>query len=521
MRKRFVLMSFLFVLLSISAFSQTSESSLVRMTESINRLDQLVEDGLKKHAIKASDICPDETFCRRLSLDITGRIPSSGEVRQFIKDSDPEKRSKLIDRMIGSENFVDFQVLKWGDLLRCKSEFASNLWPNAVQAYARWMRESIRNNLPYDQFARALLLSSGSNFRSPEVNFYRAFQQRDTKLIAESAGLIFLGMRPASKFSGNKSTGDLSPFFTQLKYKKSDEWKEEIVFINKDIPPVTYEVIMPGGEKVLLKDKTDFRISFADWLTDKPNPYFAKVMANRVWFWLMGRGIVNQPDDFGESNPPSNPALLSFLENEFIAHNYDMKYLFRLILNARTYQRSAVPNNSNRLDDQLFSHHLIHRLTAEQLLDAICDITGVNEIYSSRVPEPYTFLPKDTRAVQLEDGTISTPFLEMFGRPSRDISYESDRDNNLTMKQVLHLLNSSQISGKIAGSKKLKQLTDEAPSKGNLIEEIYLLVLNRFPKEQEIATILTFDREIKKDKYQLTFDLVWALINTKEFVFNH
>jgi hypothetical protein len=198
-----------------------------------------------------------------------------------------------------------------------------------------------------------------------------------------------------------------------------------------------------------------------------------------------------------------------------------MKYLFRLILNARTYQRSAVPNNSNRFDDQLFSHHLIHRLTAEQLLDAICDITGVNEIYSSRVPEPYTFLPKDTRAVQLEDGTISTPFLEMFGRPSRDISYESDRDNNLTMKQVLHLLNSSQISGKIAGSKKLKQLTDEAPSKGNLIEEIYLLVLNRFPKEQEIATILTFDREIKKDKYQLTFDLVWALINTKEFVFNH
>ncbi|MDP4289970.1 MAG: DUF1553 domain-containing protein [Bacteroidota bacterium] len=522
MKKLNVFMLTSLLILALPLFAQNQKAFTAHdFPNAVSRLDACVENSLKEKGIIPSESCSDETFIRRLSLDITGRMPTANDARKFIQTKDPEKRGKLIDSLLQSDGFVEFQVLKWGDLLRCKSEFPSNLWPNAVQAYTRWMKESIRDDKSYDQFVRELLISSGSNFRSAGVNFYRAFQDRTPKNIAESFALIFLGMRPDTKYGDNKTPGDLSPFFSQLKYKKSEEWKEELVYNDRDVLPLVNSVSMPGGSKVALKSQTDFRIALVDWLTDKQNPYFAKVMANRVWFWLMGRGIVNEPDDFKESNPPSNPELLSFLEQEFKDHNYDVRYLFRLILNSRTYQRSSIVNESNHADEGLFSHYRIHRLTAEQLIDAICDITDVYEIYSSRVPEPFTFLPKDTRAVQLEDGTISTPVLEMFGRPSRDISYESDRNNNLTMKQVLFLLNSAQITDKINKSKKLKLLTDQSGSREKLISEVYLLVLNRFPLQSETATILTYFSNNKKDKYQNTSDLVWALINTKEFLFNH
>jgi hypothetical protein len=509
------------VVLALPLFSQVQKVTAQELSGSVSQLDGCVEAGLQKSNIKASGLCSDDVFIRRICLDITGRQPSGADARKFIELKDPNKRSKLIDSLLDSDGFVEYQVLKWGDLLRCKSEFPSNLWPNAVQAYERWMKESILNNIPYDQFVRDLLISSGSNFRVPEVNFYRAFQERTPKNIAESFGLLFLGMRPATKFEGNKSTGDLSPFFSQLKYKKSEEWKEEFVYIDKDIAPKVFSVNMPGGDKVVLKANTDFRIALIDWLTNKQNPYFAKVMVNRVWFWLMGRGVVDDPDDFKADNPPSNPGLLSCLEKDFTEHNFDVKYMFRLILNSKTYQRSSVTNESNKSDEKLFSHYMIHRLTAEQLIDGVCDFTDMYETYWSRVPEPFTFLPKDTRAVQLEDGTISSPVLEMFGRPSRDISYENDRNNNLTMKQVLFLLNSTQITDKINKSKKLKELTDNTSSKEKLIAEIYLMVLNRYPLQTETAAILTYFADAKKDKYQNTNDLVWALINTKEFLFNH
>ena len=515
----FRLIAFWILVLFIGSINQVVVAQDIR--NSVSLLDASIEKSQEKNNINPSSLCPDANFIRRISLDITGRQPSASEARLFIENKDPDKRSKKIDSLLDSDGFVEYQVLKWGDLLRNKSEFPSNLWPNAVQAYARWMKVSVRNNIPYDQFVRELLLSSGSNFRVGEVNFYRAFQDRNPKNIAESFALIFLGIRPDTKFAGNKTPGDLSPFFTQLKYKKSEEWKEEFVYIDKDVTPNTKEVLMPGGAKVSLKENTDLRVPLVDWLTDKGNPYFAKVMVNRIWFWLMGKGIVNDPDDFRTDNPPSDPELLAFLENEFKTHNYDIKYIFQLILNSKTYQRSAFTNETNLKDATYFSHYRLHRLTAEQLIDAICDITDVPETYWSRVPEPFTFLPKGTRAVQLEDGTISTPVLEMFGRPSRDISYESDRNSNLIMKQVLFLLNSTQITDKINKSQKLKQLTDKNETKEKLISEIYLLVLNRYPTPSETSTTLAWFSENKKDKYQNTSDLVWALINTKEFLFIH
>jgi hypothetical protein len=483
-----------------------------------NEVDKCVNNKLHELHIEPSNLCSDEVFVRRLYLNLTGRIPTAETARHFITLVDNQKRGKLIDQLLESDEYVDFQVLKWGDLLRCKSEFPSDLWPNGVQAYSRFMRESIRANLPYDQFARKLLISSGSNFKNPEVNFYCAFQERTPQNIAEAVALIFLGTRPKQL---HESKQDYSIFFSQLKYKKNDEWKEEIVYADKDKLPASAKFTFGNDSPVTLSPNSDLRNVFADWLTSKQNPLFAKVIVNRIWFWLLGKGIVDEPDDFREGNAPLNPALLSYLEKELISSNYNLRHIFRIILNSQAFQRSALPNKSNSNDATLFSHYQIRRLGAEQLIDAICDITGVPETYMSRVPEPFTFLPSDFRAVQLEDGTISTAFLEMFGRPSRDVSYESDRINNLTDKQVLILLNSTQISDKIARSKSLKELATSKKTDAELIENIYLQTLSRFPVSEEKKKLELLFKDKKMTREQNVNDLVWALINTKEFIFNH
>lgn len=519
--KRLLTLSVSFVLLLIF----TSFTSLVKQSittdippTSGNEIDKLVNNKLHELQFQPSDLCSDEVFIRRLYLNLTGRIPTAEAARHFITLADPQKRSKLIDQLLESDEYVDFQVLKWGDLLRCKSEFPSNLWPNGVQAYSRLMRESIRSDLPYDQFVRKLLISSGSNFKDPACNFYCAFQERTPQNIAEATALLFLGTRPKEL---HESKQNYAVFFSQIKYKKTDEWKEEIVYVDKDINPTSPKFTFGNDAPVTLSPNTDLRNVFADWLTNQQNPLFAKVIVNRIWFWLMGKGIVEAPDDFRQSNPPTNPALLSYLEKELISSHYDLKHIFRIILNSQTFQRSSLPNKSNHTDATQFSHYPIRRLGAEQLIDAICDITGVPETYMSRVPEPFTFLPSDFRAVQLEDGTISTAFLEMFGRPSRDVSYESDRINTLTDKQVLILLNSTQISDKIARSKNLKELANSKKTDAEVIETIYLQTLSRFPAAEEKKKLSILFNTKSLTREQNVNDLVWALINTKEFIFNH
>lgn len=490
-------------------------------------IDRLVNLKLHELGFPPSAICTDETFVRRVYLNLTGRLPSPEAAKKFLSGKNSNKRAELIDQLLASAEFTEFQVLKWGDLLRIKSEFPSNLWPNAVQTYNRWLTESFRDNMPYDKFVRELLVSSGSNFRSPQANFYRAFQKRDPKIISESAGLLFLGTRyECARCHAHPKTdlvrtdyNEMGQFFTQLRYKKTDEWKEEIVYVETDVKPNVNKVSMPDGKEVELLPNTDLRQAYADWLTAKDNPLFARVMVNRIWYWLMGKGIVHEPDDFRDTNPPSNPALLQYLEKEFISHDYDLKHIFRLILNSSAFQRSSVSNDYNKPDKTWFSHYPLRRLTAEQLVDAICDVTGVPEKYMSKVPEPFTFLPSDFRAVQLKDGTISTPFLEMFGRPSRDVSYESDRNNDLTMKQALFLLNSSQIQDKIKTSSKLKKLVNSQPDNQKLIREVFLTVLSRYPAQNELSVAERYFNN-QNNRGNSANDLVWALINTKEFIFN-
>jgi hypothetical protein len=404
-----------------------------------------------------------------------------------------------------------------------------------VQAYHRWIRDSIAQNKPYDKFATQLLTSSGSNFRSSPVNFYRAFLKRDAQSLADATALLFMGARiscarchghPVEEWTLDDNLG-MAAFFAKVRYKKTQEWKEEIVYFNPKASlrhPRTAQLVKPtflGGDTLELSSDQDPRVKFAEWLTAPENPWFARNIVNRIWFWLLGRGIVHEPDDLRPTNPPQNPELLAYLEKELVSHNYDLKHIYRLILNSRTYQLSSKSNQWNKQDIAHFSHYPTKRLGAEQLLDAIGQVTETSEKYISRVPEPYTLLPAGHRAIQLTDGSIKTPFLEMFGRPPRDTAYESERSCETSMRQALYFINSRQLQAKIATSPSLRQLMRSGKSNPEIVEEIYLATLSRFPTDNEKQSVMEHIGKDKRTRNQAIQDFVWAIMNTKEFLFNH
>jgi len=471
-----------------------------------NKIDELVDAKLRVLGLPPAELCSDHEFLRRAYLDVTGTLPSVDEARAYLADQDPQKRARLVDRLLASEEFADYWAMKWGDLFRMKSEFPNTLWPNAVQAYHRWVRVSIANNKPYDQFVRELLTASGSNFRVPPANYFRAFLKKDPQNVAEVTALTFMGARigcarchghPTENWATEDNLG-LAAFFAQIKYKSTMEWKEEIVYVDAKQPlrhPRTGEIIkpkFPGGERVELEPGQDARAKFADWLTSPQNPWFARNIVNRIWFWLLGRGIVHEPDDLRPSNPPENPQLLDLLAAELVSHKFDLKHIYRLILNSRTYQLSAHTNEWNRNDVAHFSHYYVKRLGAETLLDAIGQVTGKWDTYSSIIPEPFVVLPPGFRATHLSDGSVGLPFLELFGRPPRDTAYESERDLDLYLRQTLHLLNSSDVQNKITASPRLAQLIKDLPDDAKIVEELYLAALSRPPTTEESGKIAAY-----------------------------
>jgi hypothetical protein len=523
-----------------------------------SRIDELVLATLQEKGIPPSERCSDEVFVRRVFLDAIGTLPTSTEVRSFLADKSPDKRSKLIDSLLDRGEFAEYVALKWGDLLRVKSEFPSNLWPNAVQAYDRWIRDCFRQNVPYDRFVRELITSSGSNFRSPPVNFYRAFQDRSPRPIAENVALLFMGIHLDAAGLDEGQILAFAAFFAKVGYKNTDEWKEEIILFNPEgklLDPKTHKPVRPappGGKPLDLPPDKDPRIALANWLTARDNPWFARNIANRIWFWLMGRGIVHEPDDMKPSNPPWSPALLSVLATEVAEGGYDLKRLYRLILNSNTYQLSSKPNPWNAADETGFSRYRLRRIEAEPLLDAINQITGSGEKYTSDIPEPFTFLPGDQRAIALADGSIASPFLELFGRPPRNTSFESERISTPSVFQSQHLLNSSHIQRKIVQSRVLQQLAGSAQRPGasrnrppgagqpkppgdrrnpaadespkdppRVLEELYLRILSRFPTDEEKRIAFEYVTSSKRRPFESFCDLVWALINSKEFLLKH
>ena len=484
-------------------------------------IDSLVLSRLKQLGITPANVCSDAVFCRRVFLDVIGTLPTAAEARAFLDDKNPSKRAKLIDKLLDRDEFADYWAMKWCDLLRVKAEFPVNLWPNAVQSYHHWIHTCVRENLPYDQFVRQLLTANGSNFRAPPVNFYRAMQNRDPQGIAQTVALTFLGVR-AEKWPIDRRAG-LDAFFSQVGYKTTAEWKEEIVFYDpgKATNNLWQTASFPDDKPAKLPADRDPREVFADWLISAKNPWFTKNIANRVWSWLLGRGIIHEPDDIRPDNPPSNPELLAYLQRELVEHRYDLKHLYRLILNSKTYQLAAIAKSNKPEAEANFAFYPLRRLEAEVLIDALNQITGTTEKYSSAIPEPFTFIPDSQRAIALADASVTSSFLEMFGRSSRDTGLESERNNRPTAAQWLHLLNSSHIQRKIEQSQKLLNIARSKASPREIVTNYYLMILSRFPTEDEIKTALAYSHYGTLAEREATVDLAWALLNSDEFLYRH
>ncbi|HEY0308651.1 MAG TPA: DUF1553 domain-containing protein [Acidobacteriaceae bacterium] len=495
-----------------------------------NRVDELTFAQWKQLGVQPARLCSDAVFVRRAYLDVIGTLPTAQEAREFLQSTNLHKRSDLIDALLEREEFADYWALRWSDTLRIKAEFPINLWPNAAQSYHHWIRESLHEDKPYDQFARELLTASGSNFRVAPVNFYRALQNKDQQTIAQIVALTFMGTRTESW--PPSQLAQMAVFFSHVGYKPTREWKEEIVFFDavgdegllKRTPVQLAEVslprtaILPDGKSVRLEAEADPRIAFANWLTAPSNPYFSKAIVNRVWFWLMGRALTGDPDEINGSIAPENAALLDYLSQELVRNHYNLKLIYRQILTSETYQLSSLPRGDAASSRAHFASYSPRRLDAEVLIDALCEITGTSEEYSSAIPEPYTFMPVGQRAISLPDGSITSAFLEQFGKPSRDTGLQSERNNTFTAAQRLQLLNSSQVQKKLQGDA-MQQMARSAKNNDDLVSSLYLTILSRNPSTEERAiTLKRFQQGLQRDAM---IDVAWALINSTEFLYRH
>ncbi len=483
-----------------------------------NKIDELVFARWKELGIQPANLCSDSVFLRRAWLDVTGTLPTAQQATEFLNSQDPDKRAVLIDQLLAGDEFADYWAMKWSDLLRVKAEFPIELWPDAAQAYYHWIRDSLRENKPYDQFVREMLTASGSNFREAPVNFYRAMQNRQPAGIAQTVALTFMGVR-AEKWPAAR-LAQMAAFFSAVGYKHTDEWKEEIVFFDRS-KAASGALTFPDGTPARLQADQDPRAAFAEWLLGPGNPWFARGIVNRIWYWLLGRGIVHEPDDIRADNPSENPQLLAWLEREMVASHYDVKHVFRLILNSSTYQLSPIPRAEPAAAAAHFAVYPLRRLDAEVLIDAIDQITGTSEAYTSAIPEPYTFMPDFQRAISLPDGSIGSSFLDLFGKPARDTGLESERNNRASDAQRLHMLNSSHVQRKIQQGPNLTAMMRDVKNPRELVTQIYLTILSRYPTDEEWKVMAAHSQSGAPKGRDAVVDLAWGLINSSEFMYRH
>jgi len=458
-------------------------------------------------------------------------LPTQVETQRFLADTAPQKRSRLIDELLERDEFADYWAMRWSDALRIKAEFPINLWPNAAQGYHHWVRESLHEDKPYDQFARELLTASGSNFLEPQANFYRAMQDKSPRTIARTVALTFMGTK-AESWPPEK-LDQMAVFFSHVGYKSTREWKEEIVFFDPtgeaggskrtaaELAAVSLPrtAVLPDGKRVQLDGDVDPRKVFADWLTAPDNPWFSRAVTNRIWYWLMGRAMTDDPDETGPKAKVENAALLDYLQQELVRSHFNLKQIYRLILTSQAYQLSSLPQGNVANSRAHFASYAPRRLDAEVLIDAICQVTGTSEDYTSAIPEPYTFMPEGTRAIRLPDGSISSAFLEQFGKPARDSGLQSERNNSPTDAQRLHMLNSSHIQKKIQQGPALLELIRTAKSNDDLINALYLTILSRTPSVDERG--IAKQRLQTGGKRDAVTDLAWAMLNSTEFLYRH
>jgi hypothetical protein len=488
-----------------------------------NYVDALVAAKLKKLRIAPSGLCTDEAFLRRVFLDIVGVPPTVPEYERFTASTASDKRAKLIDELLERKEFAEIWVSKWAELLQIRSNINGQANYKAMFLYYNWLVEKLSKNTPMDAMVQELLGANGGTFKNPATNFYQ--NTTDTLALTENVAQVFMGMRiqcaqchnhPFDRWTQNDYYA-FSAFFAQIGRKQSDDYRETIVFNSgggEVTHPVGGRVMKPkflGGEEPNVAGK-DRRVILAKWLASPQNPWFATSFANRVWAHFLGVGIVEQVDDFRVSNPASNPELLEELGKRFTASNYSLKQLVRDICNSRTYQRSTQRNASNEQDERNFAHALIRRIKAESLLDAISAVTETKDKFQG--------LPVGARAVQLADGGSSTYFLTTFGRATRETVCSCEVKMEPTLSQALHLLNGDTVNAKIQQGGLLPKLMATRKFPEERIMELYVRCLTRRPTREELDKLTPLIAE-GTNQAQSLGDIFWALLNSREFLFNH
>jgi hypothetical protein len=490
-----------------------------------NLIDGKVFEKLKALGLPASEICDDTTFLRRTTVDICGRLPTLLEAEQFAADADPNKREKLVEQLLASTDYAEYFANKWSAILRNKRRQDSD--KRATYAFYDWIRTSFHQTKPYDEFVREIVASTGEVGKNPPVAWYREVKDQSAQL--EDTAQLFLGLRiqcarchhhPFEKWSQQDYYG-FAAFFAQVGRKRAPLRNEDRIYVNRTMPqarnPKTGENVPAtglGSEPLGLTADDDARMALAGWMAEKDNPFFAHALVNRYWKHFFGRGLVDPEDDMRVTNPASNPELLAALAQDFIAHEFDIKHLIRTICASNVYQLSASPNEWNEDDKQNFSRYYPKRLNAEVLLDAIDQVTGTTS--------NFTGMPADVRAVALPDNGFSSYFLTVFGRPEASSACECERSGEANLAQSLHLLNSSEIQNKLTAGNGIAARLGADKARDNLskVRELYLLAFSREPTPDE-ASIALSHVEKNEDPRKAFEDVVWALINTKEFLFNH
>jgi hypothetical protein len=487
-------------------------------------IDRLAWEKLKQLNLTPSEPCGDATFLRRAFLDVIGKLPTPEEVRTFLVDARNDKRARLIDSLLERPEYADYWANKWADLLRPNPYHAGIKATYNLDAY---LRESFRQNKPYDQFVRELLTAKGSTFRDGQTVIFR--DRRDPAEITTMVSQLFLGVRldcakchhhPFEAY-GQEEFYSFAAYFARIGRKGTGisapiSGSEEMIFAGKAgqvAHPLTGKVMSPKplyGKAAEIADEQDAREALAAWVTAPENTNFARVIVNRVWADLMGRGLVEPVDDLRATNPPTNPALLDALAADFRKNGCDLKKLLRTIMTARVYALSSTPTAHNAADTRNYSRHYRQRLRAEVLLDAVCDVTGM--------PETFAAMPQGSRATQLWTHRSQSVFLDSFGRPDPNQDPPCERTADTTVVQALHLMNAPRLHEKVTSEKgRAAALAAGKKSDAEIVAELYLLVYSRFPDDDEKKACLNL--LARGPRRQVIEDLMWAMLNTPEFTF--
>jgi hypothetical protein len=511
-----------------SPFPNRIDPAVYARAPRANFIDGLVLAKLSELNIEPSPLSADTEFVRRAYLDAAGILPTADEVRAFLADTRADKRARLIDALLERPEFVDYWAYKWSDLLLVSSR---SLPSNAMWSYYNWIRSSVAANKPWDQMTREILTASGNTLANGAANYY--VLHKSPIDVTENVAMTFMGFsitcarchnHPLEKWT-QKDYYQMANLFSRVAVKNGTERGDLSVYpartgeinhprLNVPLPPRPLD-----GPSLRVDEETDRRAFFADWLISPDNPFFARALVNRVWKNFLGRGLVEGVDDIRDANPPSNPALLAALTRDFVAHRFDIEHLVRTIMNSTTYQLSSRPTVTNAADLKYHSHYIARRLPAEVILDAISQVTGVAENFPGY---------PGRRALQLPDAAVDSYFLTAFGRPPRVTAADSERQQEPSITQALHVINGDTINRKLAAKAGLIQTLIEAASDNRTaIERIYLAALSRLPADEEIGTLArAMDDAAARGgpdarRRSVLEDLAWAVLTGREFLFNH